>query len=306
MHTKLKLLSNIKTLEGHNGAIYDIIYANGFLYTSSADHYVVRWNPVTGDQTDFVIKLKRSAYNIAYGSQDELLAIGENNGEIHVIDVAQQKEIRLLAQHRSSIFSLTYNSHKNQFYSGDRAGYFAAWDGENFDFLKSLSFECDKIREIAINETGDYIAICPRDGILRIINTADFSVEKEFQVSENGIDCGLFDGDKIYIGGKNAFISIWNWKTGKRIHNIAAHNFVVYDLEFIDHGQKLVSASFDKSIKLWDVEDMTKLETVEYAQGGHKSVVNRIAKISEDTFATVSDDRKIKIWKLHTRSIFLQ
>lgn len=294
-----KSLKNTLTIEGHNGAIYDVIYHDGLLYTSSADKYVAQWDIKTGEQTNFVVKLERSAYNIAFSPEFNILAIGTNNGEIHVVQTDKREEKRLLTQHKSSVFSLTYSPLKKQFYSGDKWGMFCAWSAKNFDLLITLPYDCGKIREIAVSEDEEHIALCCEDGYVRIQDTTYFNLVQEVKTPHiDGVNCAVFDGDYLYTGGKDAFIRKWNWKENKQLLNVPSHNYAVYDLELIDHKQKLVSVSFDKSIKVWNTDDLSIIERIEFKNNGHRHTVNRIAKISDQSFATVGDDRKIKIWEV--------
>lgn len=293
-----KGLENIKSISGHNGAIYDAIFCKPFIFTTSADKFVAQWNPEIGEQTNFAVKLERPAYNIAFSPESNLLAVGTNNGGIHVIETIKREEIRLLTQHKSAVFALTYNKEKEHFYSGDNDGVFCAWNSETFDLLITLPFNCGKIREISLSENGDFLAICGQDGYIRILETSFFNVIHEFRVHKDGVNCALFDGEFLYTGGKDAHIRKWNWKEEKQLLSIPGHNYAVYDLEFINDKQNLISVSFDKTIKLWKTEDISIVERIEFKDRGHRHTVNRIAKISEQTFATVGDDRKIKVWKL--------
>lgn len=297
----IESLQLLQTIDGHNGAIYDVIYCNDFLFTSSADKFVAQWNVESGEQTKFAVKLDRSAYNIAFSPESNLLAVGTNNGGIHVIDTVKREEIRLLTQHKVAVFSLSYCPIKEYFYSGDLDGVFCAWDAKTFDLLITLPYNCGKIREISISEDGEFIAICGQDGLIRVLESNFFNLIQEFKAHKEGANCALFDGDFIYTGGKDAYIKKWNWKDKELLLDIPAHNYAVYDLEFIDNKKKMVSVSFDKSIKLWNTVDLSIIERIEFKNKGHRHTVNRIAKISEQSFATVGDDRKIKIWSLHTK-----
>lgn len=295
-------LRNTLTMSGHIAAIYDVIYHNGVLFTSSADKYVAQWDIKTGKQTNFVVKLERSAYSIAFSPEFNILAIGTNNGEIHVVETDKREELRLLTQHKSSVFSLSYSPLKKQFYSGDKSGVFCAWNAKNFDLLITLPYECEKIREIAISEDEEYIALCCQDGIVRILDNTFFNLVQEIKTPHtDGVNCAVFDGDFLYTGGKDAFIRKWNWKENKQLLNIPAHNYAVYDLELMDHKQKLISVSFDKSIKVWDTDGISIIERIEFKNNGHRHTVNRIAKISEQSFVTVGDDRKIKFWEINQK-----
>lgn len=295
---KSKSIKRKGVIEGHSGAIYDVIYVKSSLFTSSADKFVAQWDSDALKQKDFTVRLENSAYNIAYSAETSILAIGTNNGGIHVVDVAKKEETRLLAQHKVSVFSLSHNPKKNHFYSGDREGVFCVWDDASFDLLLTYPLNCGKIRQISMDDKGELIAVCGQDGYMRIFETEYFNQITEFKAHENGVNCALFADDVLYTGGKDAHIRTWNWRKNEMILEVPAHNYAVYDLELMDNGKKLVSVSFDKTIKLWNADDISIIERIEYKNGGHQHAVNRVAKINEFQFASVGDDRKVMIWEL--------
>ena len=59
---------------------------------------------------------------------------------------------------------------------------------------------------------------------------------------------------------------------------------------------RVISGSYDKTIKLWDVDEGTCLKTFK----GHKGVVTCLVSISENSFASSSGDGTIKVWDVST------
>lgn len=294
----LKYLKLVKTLSGHSGAIYDVVGSNNFIYTTSADKFVVRWNLDTGRQDDFTVKLEHVAFNIAVDAKGEHLIIGNRQGGMHVVDVKSKEEIRYLTQHKTSIFALSYNEHKNVFYSGDQDGYFCVWEASSMKLLITLPLDCGKIRQISIDERGQHIAICGQDGKLRVFETDFYNEIECLSINKDGVNTATFVEDLVIVGGKDAMITVWNWQERSLVQSIPAHNYAVYDLAVINHNKNLVSVSFDKTIKYWNLPDIKIIERKEFKNEGHRHTVNRVVKIDENTIATVSDDALIKVWKL--------
>ena len=292
-------LKQTQSIDGHAGAIYDVELAPDHkAYTTSADKFVARWNLQTGKQDRFAVRLEFSGFRLALNHHKNILAIGNAKGAIHVVDLNQNKEQRLLAQHQVGVFALTYCEKRNVFYSGDAEGYFCVWDGDNFDLLLTYPFECGKIRQVTISENGSHIAVCGQDGIIRILETEFFNEIQTFKAHKLGANCAVFYGDLLYTGGKDAHIKLWDWKSAQVIAAIPAHNYAVYDLILLHENSLLVSASFDKTIKVFDAEDLSIQQRVEFKGGGHRHVVNRLAKQNDHAFLSVSDDKKIKSWEL--------
>jgi len=292
-------LEKLKSISGHAAAIYDVTSQDhSFAFTTSADKYVARWDLKRGVQDNFAVKLEFSGFRIALNQNNQTLAIGNSKGGIHFVDLEKKVEKRLLSQHKTAIFSLNYDEVNNVFYSGDSDGYFCVWNGDTFDLLLTLPFNCGKIRQISINENAEHIAICGQDGNVRILETKFYNEIATLKAHRLGANCAVFDQDKLYTGGKDAHIALWDWKSNRKLKSIPAHNYAVYDLALFYNKKYLVSVSFDKSIKLWNSENLSIIERVEFKNGGHRHVVNRIAKLDDNSFLTVSDDKQIIEWRL--------
>lgn len=67
------------------------------------------------------------------------------------------------------------------------------------------------------------------------------------------------DGKRIAVGACVRFwddpsIKLVEWASGRTIFTARGHESVVSDLAFLPHGSRLVSGSFDHTVKLWDPE----------------------------------------------------
>lgn len=294
------VLHLVDTLKGHSGAIYDVIRQGDSIYTASADKFVVRWNLNENIQGNFTVRLKHTAFNIALIDSTDQLVIGNSKGGLHCIDLKSKREERYLTQHKAPIFALRYDAVRDVLYSGDGDGYFCAWKADTMKLLITLPLGCGKIRQIQVSEDADHIAIAGQDGKLRILETSFFNEINQLSVNSSGVNCSIFlPNDQLLVGGKDAHLYLYNWRTEKRIKVLPAHNYAIYDLALIGEDQNyLVSVSFDKTIKLWSFPLLDIVHRIEFKDQGHRHTVNRIVVLNQRRIATVSDDAKIKIWEL--------
>ena len=109
--------------------------------------------------------------------------------------------------------------------------------------------------------------------------------------------CFSRDSEFLYTGGKDAHLRCWNWKSGEEKITVPAHNYVIYDLILLDEGNVLVSASRDKTIKVWSAEDLRFQQRLDLKEKGHRHSVNSLVKLSESSFVSGSDDKKIIVWE---------
>ena len=71
------------------------------------------------------------------------------------------------------------------------------------------------------------------------------------------------------------------------------HQEVVYDAKFLPNGKSLVTASFDQTLKLWDVVTQSTLRTME----GHTGIVLTVdVSPNGKLIASGSSDRTVRLW----------
>jgi WD40 repeat protein len=286
-----------RALTGHSGAIYSLAFDNEFIYSASADKYVTRWNLELGTQDKFAIKFSNSPYSICLFSNNSRLAVGLDNGNLHFFDLNERKELKFYIQHKTGIFSLLENPEKQHLYSTDADGNLAIWNSTNFELQLFLPFDCGKIRRMCLDETGSNLFLACQDGCIRILETEFFNQIGEFFTHENGVTSLAYhtENKQLITGGKDAILRIWNVETMQQIKAIPAHNFVIYDILFLN-PREFITVSRDKSIKIWSFEKLSVSQKIEFKNGGHIHSVNKIQQLNPTTFATCSDDKKIIVW----------
>ena len=102
------------------------------------------------------------------------------------------------------------------------------------------------------------------------------------------------DGSKLAASGKDPRIFIVDIRERKIVRTLEGHTDGVPFVKFAQAG-RLISASDDKTLRLWDTDTGKLLKTV----AGHESLINAFA-ISPDGrwLISVSSDDKIKVWQL--------
>ncbi len=74
-----------------------------------------------------------------------------------------------------------------------------------------------------------------------------------------------------YVWDKNIepfIFHIYDYKTGKLLHNLYGHINPITDLKFSDDGKYLVSTSFDNTIRVWDVPNFKNIKSFRSKVGG--------------------------------------
>ena len=102
------------------------------------------------------------------------------------------------------------------------------------------------------------------------------------------------DGSKLAVSGKDPRIFIVDLRERRIVRTLEGHTDGVPFVKFPQAG-RLISASDDKTLRLWDTDTGKLLKTVT----GHQSLINAFA-IGPDGhwLVSVSSDDKIKLWRL--------
>jgi len=283
-----------KEINGHSGAIYSCASDGSYIYSCSADKFVARWIPETGTQDKFAIRFEHSLYVVQ--SFGERLLVGRSDGGFHVFNTETRTEEKYFTQHTQAIFSIQTNSHKKQCYVGDADGNFSVWNTESWDLLLYLPLNCGKIRDISVNQSGEKIAICGQDGTLRIFDTDNFNEIHTIQAHKDGTTaaCFILGTNLLVSGGKDAMLRLWDISTENCLKEVPAHNFAIYRI--IQLGDQLITASRDKSVKIWNT-DLDFLQKLDQKEGGHRHSVNDCIPISGNVFVTCGDDKRMIFWE---------
>jgi WD40 repeat protein len=296
----METFAKTKESIGHSGQIFSIVFEGDFIYSSSSDKYVTRWDIETGKQDKFAIRFEKSPYSLALISNNEKLAVGLENGDLHIFDLHLKKEIKFYQQHKTAIFYLKENKSKKQFYSSDADGNLAVWNTDSLKLEVLLPFDCGKIRRMSLNSDESLLYLACQDGFVRVLETEFYNLIDEFFSHEGGTTSISLDPENenfLFTGGKDAHLKVWNLNSNQCEKSIPAHNYAIYDILFLNK-KSFVTLSRDKSIKIWSKEMLSVLQKIDAKSKGHKHSVNSIVKLDDSSFATASDDKTINYFSL--------
>jgi WD40 repeat protein len=84
---------------------------------------------------------------------------------------------------------------------------------------------------------------------------------------------------------------------------IAAHLFTINDIVVSNELQMLFTASRDKTIKLWSLQNNKLLKVIDQKFDAHKNSVNKLLYLaSRNLLISASDDSAVIAWHLQTEA----
>lgn len=186
-------------------------------------------------------------------SGTQLLALGDNNRTVRIIDVQTGKITTSITSHTDVITTVKYSSDYNYILSTSADGSTRIWNATNGQLITKV-------------KSGSSTAQFNRSGSLIITTTTEsaiiWDVKTGKKVSELNnkpfrfFRMGYFlDNDKYVAtnGPNEGDIDIWDISTGTIVKKLVGHTNVL--TEFIVHpdGKTLLTSSFDGTAKVWDI-----------------------------------------------------
>lgn len=282
-------LKAIKSLGSHSGPVYALCSAGQYgLFSGGSDKIVGNWNLESLSPAPMSVKSEHAVYSLAYHSSS-CLFIATSTGDLHWIDLNLKQEVKLFKLHKSAIYSLCVFG--DLLISGDGKGLIAVWDIYTKSLLRQFPLGDSKIRSITHNGDESLISICCGDGLIHVLDT-DFNEVNTLKGHEKSVNTSLFIGRQLVSGGWDGHLRLWDLDSNDLIKKVPAHNFAIYDLNQLEGY--LLSASRDKTIKIWDYE-LNPIQKLDFKIGGHNRSVNRLVLEDEKLFST-GDDGRVIAW----------
>lgn len=198
-----------------------------------------------------------------------------------------------LKGHTSSIFSLAIAG--KHLYSGASGGEFRVWDRHpnsssnsvdySMNMLVADGHDLSAVKSIVV--LGEKIFTAHNDHKIRV-----WKIDSAAEPQKHRLVATLPTmGDRCarLFSAKN-YVKVRRHKTSTWVHHVDA----VSALALSKDGAALYSASWDRSLKVWQTSNFHCLESI---QNAHDDAINAVIVSVDGTVYTGSADRKIKVWR---------
>ncbi|EHY54646.1 hypothetical protein ABEF92_002875 [Exophiala dermatitidis] len=128
------------------------------------------------------------------------------------------------------------------------------WDRFTGQLIKTLVGHRGPVNAVQVR--GNLLASASGDGMAKLWRLEDGVCIKEFQSKDRGLACVEFseNGRTIFAGGNDKVIYEYDTVTGNRIRELRGHGDLVRSLHLDSANSRIISGSYDHSIKVWDAE----------------------------------------------------
>lgn len=290
---------------GHQDCVYTLERApgKGKFFSAGADGVVAEWSKEQADAVRAMLQSDRPIYALSHDTERDWLIIGQNDGGLHVLDIANREVLASKRAHQDAIFDVQQLPGGESFAAVSRDGTLSVWRKTDLNCGFTAHISNESLRSIALSPDGKLLAVGGSDNHIRVYNSEDFKLIHKWEAHENSVFRVVFspDGRFLVSGSRDAHLKAWDIRQNYHLHkDVVAHMFAINDLVYSPDGSLLASASMDKTIKLWDPQTFSLLKVIDKRRNNsHTTSVNRVLWTTPcNRLISVSDDRAVLHWDL--------
>jgi len=223
---------------------------------------------------------------------DQVMITGSSDYTLIVWDVkADYRPTMRLRSHTAGVLDVCFDDKHIVSCSKDAA--ICLWDRQSGSFLRKLIGHRGPVNAVQLR--GDLVVSASGDGIAKLWNIRSGLCIKEFLSRDRGMACVEFSPDSrtILAGGNDQVIYQFDTSTGELVRELKGHEGLVRSLHLDSASGRVVSGSYDTSVKVYDLRSGEML--VNFTKWtsswilSAKADYRRIIATSQDSRAVIMD-----------------
>jgi periodic tryptophan protein 2 len=272
-------------LSGHRQQVRNVWFSadQESIYTVSEDGALFRWGYVSSQQKD----------------DEEFADVGDERWRIVQREYFMQNvKLRCACYHASSnLLTVCFDN-----------GLFSLYEIPSFSSIHSLSMASSPISAVAINQTGEWLALgSSQTGQLLVWEHASESNVLKQSSHLDAMTTLTYspDSTRIITGADDGLIKIWDVASGFHIATFTEHTSAVTGSAYSKRGNVLFTSSLDGSVRAWDMLRYRNFRTFTAPQRLSFSCL-AIDPSAEVVCAASHDSFDIHLWSVQTGALLDQ
>ena len=240
--------------EGHKDWISCLsFHPNGILLaTCGGDAAIKIWNILEEKCVYTIIDHSEPVWKCKFHFGGDFMLTCCLDHTIRLYDLNNYKARMSYRAHLDSVNSINWVPMSNSFVSGSADKTCSLWDMRSNICVQTYYGHNNAINCCAVDPTGNVLASCDADGIVKFWDLRTVRELASLDECKQAANCLCFDrtGDQLAVGYDDNNIRLF--KTGQKYETMfKGHDDAVLDLMYDPNNVLLISASADRTFKIW-------------------------------------------------------
>src|SRR5690606_21345396 len=132
-------------LPGHRNPVFTI--ESGLeppvFFTAGNDPGIVKWDLRQMKHEKVLVKVNSSVYALHRPHSHPLLIAGERSGQVSVIDLPEERPVKVLSLHRAPVFDIKTSARNRLIYVASEDGHVSVWSLDDFHHVYTFRVSND-------------------------------------------------------------------------------------------------------------------------------------------------------------------
>lgn len=278
--------------------------------------------PQTGEKNDLMFGASNGSPEALTFSDDGLIVATAHGNSIYVWDAFTGKAFAMLDEHPDSIKGLALSPDHTKLATAGGDWTVRLWDADTGNYIRSLGHP-SAVNTVAFSPDGKILASA--GGTLRLWDADSGELLHAGKKDLGSVNLLVFSPDGKTLasgGGWDRTVHLWDVDTGALRVGLKGHTAPTRDIAFSPDSSTLITASRDKTMRLWDANTGTEQKNLPTPEDkvnpfavanlmlkridpgvlpGKRDDVHTV-KFSEDgtQLVSVSSDGSLHLWNVDT------
>ncbi len=243
---------------------------------------------------------------MAYHPASDLIVSGGDDKAVRLWSSRNTRQEREFLGHTAPIYSVAISTDGQWIASGAADQRVILWNRQTGKEQQVLTAFGDRIQGLAFSPDGRQLATGAFDKTFRVFEVSSGRLLFE-KVTERSINTILFlpRTNRFVTGDWGGTVQLWDADSFQPTAIVGKHGHGVYDLAVTSDEALLASASWDGSVRLWDLKRQTERAKFIATDQTPKSILCVALSPDDRWLAASGHDDRIRIWDIRSQQLLL-